>query len=251
MDIEGTGEPELVVGFGRSLWAFDGSEGTGSGISTEWSSDLELNQRTWSSPSLADIDGDGTLDVIIGGTVISLERADIRPLLDGRGIEFDPTSPNPGQDVQITAFVENCGTSNPDSDVDAVLYVDGAEIGRHRFSSLQPVAPTGTGSFESFSIEWSGPLGDHEFTLEIDPFGNISQTRTDNDLFAKVLSIIPTYNVTFETSSEPVRITPGENEIIQPSIRSTGRLSGTWSLSVDDSGLPAGWSWSDLSLIHI
>ena len=247
MDIEGTGEPELLVGFGRSLWAFDGSEGTGSGISTEWSSDLELNQRTWSSPSLADIDGDGTLDVIIGGTVISLERADIRPLLDGRGIEFDPTSPNPGQDVQITAFVENCGTSNPDSDVDAVLYVDGAEIGRHRFSSLQPVAPTGTGSFESFSIEWSGPLGDHEFTLEIDPFGNISQTRTDNDLFAKVLSIIPTYNVTFETSSEPVRITPGESEIIQPSIRSTGRLSGTWSLSVDDSGLPQGWSWSDIS----
>ena len=247
MDIEGTGEPELLVGFGRSLWGFDGSEGTGSGISTEWSSDLELNQRTWSSPSLADIDGDGTLDIIIGGTVVSLERADIRPLLDGRGIEFDPTSPNPGQDVQITAFVENSGTSNPDSDVDAVLYADGIEIGRHRFSSLQPVAPSGTGSFESFSVEWAGSLGDHQFSLEIDPFGNISQTRTDNDLFSKILSIIPTYNVTFETSSQPLRVTPGETEMAEPSIRSTGRLSGTWSLQIDDSGLPPGWTWADLS----
>ena len=248
MDIEGTGEPELLVAFGRSLWAFDGSEGTGSGIGTEWSSDLELNQRTWSSPSLADIDGDGTLDVVVGGTVVSLEKSDIRPLLDGRGIEFDPTSPNPGQDVQITAFVENCGTSSPNSDVDAVLYADGVEIGRHRFGSLQPVSPSGTGSFESFSIEWSGSLGDHDFTLEIDPFGNISQTRTDNDVFSKVLSIIPTYNVTFETSSEPVRVAPGGDEIIQPTIRSTGRLSGIWSLQIDDSELPSGWTWSDVSM---
>ena len=56
MDIEGTAEPELLVAYGRSLWGFDGSEGTGSAIGTEWSNDLELNQRTWSSPSLADID---------------------------------------------------------------------------------------------------------------------------------------------------------------------------------------------------
>ena len=245
MDIEGTGEPELLVAYGRSIWGFDGSEGTGSAIGTDWSSDLELNQRTWSSPSLADIDGDNTLDVVIGATVVSLERSDIRPLLDGRGIEFDPTSPNPGQSVQITAFIENAGTSNADSDVDAVLYADDFEIGRYRFTSMQPVAPSGSGSFESFSIDWSGPLGDHEFTLEIDPFSNVTQTRTDNDRYSKTLSIIPTYNVTFEISSEPLRVSPGETVQTLPTIRSTGRLAGTWSLEVDSSGMPPGWTWAD------
>ena len=247
MDIEGTAEPELLVAYGRSLWGFDGSEGTGSAIGTEWSNDLELNQRTWSSPSLADIDGDNTLDVIIGATVVSLERTDIRPLLDGRGIEFDPTSPNPGQIVQISAFIENSGTGNPDSDVDAVLYADGIEIGRERFSSMQPVSPSGTGSFESFSVEWSGPLGDHEFTLEIDPFSNLTQTRTDNDVYSKTLSIIPTYNVTFEISSEPLRVNPGDSAETSPIVRSTGRLSGTWSLEIDGSQLPQGWTWEDVT----
>ena len=247
MDIEGTAEPELLVAYGRSLWGFDGSEGTGSAIGTEWSNDLELNQRTWSSPSLADIDGDNTLDVVIGATVVSLERPDIRPLLDGRGIEFDPTSPNPGQNVQISAFIENSGTGNPDSDIDAVLYADGIEIGRERFSSMQPVSPSGTGSFESFSVEWSGPLGDHEFTLEIDPFSNLTQTRTDNDVYSKTLSIIPTYNVTFEISSEPLRVSPGDSVEAIPIVRSTGRLTGTWSLEIDGSQLPSGWSWEDVT----
>ena len=245
MDIDGTAEPELLVAYGRSLWGFDGSEGTGSAIGTEWSNDLELNQRTWSSPSLADIDGDNTLDVVIGATVVSLNSPDIRPLLDGRGIEFDPTSPNPGQDVQISAFIENSGTGNPNSDVDAVLYADGIEIGRERFPSMQPVSPSGTGSFESFSVEWSGPLGDHEFTLEIDPLSNLTQTRTDNDVYSKTLSIIPTYNVTFEISSEPLRVSPGDSVEARPIVRSTGRLSGTWSLEIDGSQLPSGWTWED------
>ena len=95
---------------------------------------------------------------------------------------------------------------------------------------MQPVSPSGTGSFESFSVEWSGPLGDHEFTLEIDPFSNLTQTREDNDVFSKTLSIIPTYNVTFEISSEPLRVSPGEVIEANPTVRSTGRLAGAWSL---------------------
>ena len=247
MDIDGTDEPELLVAYGRSLWGFDGSQGTSSAIGTDWADDLELNQRTWSSPSLADIDGDNTLDMVIGSTVVSLESPDIRPLLDGRGIEFDPTSPNPGQNVQISAFIENSGTGNTDSDIDAVLYADGVEIGRERFSSMQPVSPSGSGSFESFSVEWSGPLGDHEFTLEIDPFSNLTQTRDDNDVFSKMLSIIPTYNVTFEISSEPLRVSPGEAIEASPVVRSTGRLSGAWSLEIDGTQLPSGWTWEDIT----
>ncbi|MBK69797.1 MAG: hypothetical protein CMB53_00120 [Euryarchaeota archaeon] len=245
MDIDGSGEPELLVAYGRSLWAFDGAEGTGSAINTEWTNELELNHRTWSSPALADIDGDETLDIVIGSTVVSLERSDVRPLLDGGGIELDPTAPSPGEDVTVSAFIENSGTGAIDTEFDAVLYADGIEIGRRTFTSLDPVEPTGSGSFETFSVEWSGPLGDHEFILELDSFGNLTQTRTDNDIASKIVSIVPTYNASFEIPTEPTRVTPGSSTTATPTVRSTGRLAGTWSLSIDDSQLPDGWTWSD------
>ncbi len=245
MDIDGSGEPELLVAYGRSLWAFDGTEGTGSAINTEWTNELELNHRTWSAPAMADIDGDMTLDIVIGSTVVSLERADVRPLLDGGGIELDPTAPSPGEDVMVTAFIENSGTAPIDSEFDAVLFADGVEIGRRTFTSLDPVEPSGSGSFDTFSVEWSGPLGDHEFVLELDSYGNLTQTRLDNDISSKIVSIVPTFNATFEIPTDPLRVSPGSSESASPIVRSTGRLAGVWTLDVDDSAMPSGWSWSD------
>ena len=81
--------------------------------------------------------------------------------------------------------------------------------------------------------------------MEIDPLSNLTQTRTDNDVYSKTLSIIPTYNVTFEISSEPLRVSPGDSVEARPIVRSTGRLSGTWSLEIDGSQLPSGWTWED------
>ena len=45
--------------------------------------------------------------------------------------------------------------------------------------------------------------------------------------------------------TNPVRVNPGDSTIGQPTVRSTGRLAGVWSLSVDASNLPSGWTWSD------
>ena len=70
MDIDGEYGQEILVAYGRSLWAFDGEDGTSSAINTEWANEIVLDYRTWSSPSLADIDGDATLDLIIGNMVV-------------------------------------------------------------------------------------------------------------------------------------------------------------------------------------
>ena len=243
MDIDGEDGQDILVAFGRSLWAFDGEEGTASAINTEWTNGIDLDYRTWSSPSLADIDGDATLDIIIGNMVISTGKPDVRPLVDGRSIEFNPNAPEPGEVVTVTAFFENAGTIETEEGVDAILLADGIEIGRYRSENLKPVNPTDSGSFDSFDVEWIGGLGEHKFELRLDPYQNISQSRYDNDIQRKSLMIVPSYNASFEISTEPVRVTPGESIITKPTIRSTGRLAGSWSLTVDSSNLPEGWSW--------
>ena len=242
MDIDGSGEPEVVVAFGRKVWAYDGEDGT---VADIWGGSISVSHRTWAALSFADIDGDATLDMVIGDTVISHSAADVRPLLDFRGIDFSPSEPDPGEQVTVTAWFENVGTADTDDQTEAKLYADGQLIGVYEAGTMEPVDPTGSGSIESFSTFWSGPLGEHEFELVLDPGSNVTQTRRDNDAQNVILVIVPTYNATFEIPSEPVRVNPGSSTVALPTIRSTGRLAGTWSLSVDDSELPDGWSWQD------
>ena len=245
MNIDSEDEPELLVSYGRSLWAFDGSSGSPAGVNSEWSNDVELAHRTWSSPSIADIDGDATADIVLGSMVVSIAMPDVRPITDGRGIEFNPSAPDPGEEVTVTVYVENAGTSDTEEVVDVAIYANGEKIGGEGIEVLNPVDPTGSGSFASFNVEWSGDLGDHTFELVVDPYRNLSQTRFDNDNQIRTLSIIPTYNATFEIPTEPLRVDPGGENEAQFGIRSTGRLAATWTLFVDSSSLPDGWTWED------
>ena len=242
MDIDGSGEPEMVVAFGRKVWAYDGEDGT---VADIWGGSITVPHRTWAAPSFADIDGDATLDMVIGDTVISHAVADVRPLVDSRGIDFSPSEPDPGEQVTVTAWFENAGTADTDDQTEAKLYANGQLIGVYEAGTMEPVDPTGEGSIESFSAYWDGPLGEHEFELVLDPGSNISQSRRDNDAQTVSLVIVPTYNASFEIPSEPVRVDPGSSTFTLPTIRSTGRLAGTWSLAVDGSGLPEGWTWQD------
>ena len=90
------------------------------GVNSDWNTPITINHRLWSSPSLADIDGDATLDLILGDTIISNEIADIRPQLDGRSIEFSPVAPDPGETVTITVSFENAGTAETDEDLSLI-----------------------------------------------------------------------------------------------------------------------------------
>ena len=241
MDIDGSGDQELLVAYGRALWAFDGDDGS----TFVWGGFIDLPHRTWSAPALADVDGDATLDLVLGDTVVSHALADIRPLLDQRSIEFSPSEPDPGEVVTVTALFENSGTADTDHETEAKLYVNGQLMASYEAGTMEPVDPTGSGSFESFSVEWSGPLGEHVFELVLDPYSNVSQSRRDNDAQITTLAIVAPYNATFEIPTEPIRVTPGESTLATPNVRSTGRLAGVWSLAVDDASLPEGWSWSD------
>ncbi|MED6296874.1 MAG: FG-GAP-like repeat-containing protein, partial [Candidatus Thermoplasmatota archaeon] len=246
MDIDGTGMDEIIVTFGRTLYAHDGETGSRSSINPEWVSGIELPHRTWASHSLADFDNDGALDLLVGDMLISQAGADIRPFEDGLAITFNPSTPDPGENVTVTAYFENAGTDSTDTDTFARMYVDGELMFTHREGILQPVAPTGDGNFASFSFGWDGGLGEHTFVLHLDEHQNVTQTRTDNDLTSTVLNIIAPYNVSIGVPSDPVRVLPGGQLDVTPLITSTGRLAGTWSMTIDTSGLPTNWSLVDL-----
>ena len=247
MDIDGTGLDEIVVTFGRTLYAHDGETGSRSSINAEWVSGVELPHRTWASHALADFDNDGALDLLVGDMLISQAGADIRPFEDGLAITFNPSTPDPGENVTVTAYFENAGTDSTDTDTYARIYVDGELKHTHREGILHPVDPTGDGNFASFSFGWDGGLGEHTFVLHLDEHENVTQTRTDNDVTSTVLNIIAPYNVSIGVPPDPVRVLPGGQQDVMPLITSTGRLAGTWSMSLDTSGLPANWTLVDLN----
>jgi len=246
MDIDGTGFDEILVTFGRTIYAHDGETGSRSSINSDWVSGLELPHRTWADHALADFDHDGALDLLVGDMLISQAGADVRPYEDGLGIRFNPSTPDPGETVSVTAFFENAGTDSTTTDTFARMYVDGELKHTHREGVLDPRPPTGNGASASFSFDWSGGLGEHTFELRLDEHGNVTQTRTDNDVTSTILNIIAPYNVSIGVPSDPVRVLPGGQTNVQPQITSTGRIAGTWSMTIEDSGLPANWTIVDL-----
>ena len=250
MDIDGTGEPEILIPYGRSIFAFDGDEGTSVAISLEWEDDVEVQTRMWSSPALADIDGDALLDIVIGDLVISHAAADVRPFLDGGGIEFNPTAPDPGATTTVTAYVENVGTIATDKDVDVVLYADGIEIGRDRISAMDPVGPSGNGNFGSINVDWSGGLGSHTFTMVIDPMQNLTETRIDNNQQNRTLTILEPYSASVSSSGGVIRIDPGTSQDVDLLVTNTGKNDATWTMNIDDSQLPENWTVNPLTSLE-
>lgn len=246
MDIDGTGNLEILTTYGRTLYALDGETGSRSSINAEWVAGLELPHRTWADHVLVDLDGDGALDLLVGDMLISQAGADIQPYEDGRAITFNPSTPDPGDIVTVTGYFENAGTASTTVDTFARMYVDGALVHTFREGILDPVSPTGNGNGASFSFDWSGGLGEHEFTLRLDEHHNVTQTRTDNDETSETLTIIAPYNVTIGVPTDPLRVPPGSASDVEVLVTSTGRLPGYWTMTLEAAGLPTNWTLEDL-----
>ena len=242
MDINGDSDPELIVPFGKRLWAFDGEDGTSSEVSDGWSSPLGMPNRVWSAPAVADMDNDGTLDILIGDTLISQNIADFSPLSDNRGISFNPSQPDPGETVTVTGQFSNIGTLDNEDDLDVVLKQNGNEIARQRFTDVEPVAPTGNGGPYTFSVDIIAELGLHSFELIIDINGNLSEAREDNNHAIVELMVVEPYAAQIDIPSEIPRIAPGSTEMVSVNLLATGSRTEDWTLSWDDSNLPSGWT---------
>jgi hypothetical protein len=244
MDIDGEGAPEIVVGFGRRLWAFDGDTGASADINNEWSTPLSMPHRVWAAPAIADVDGDGHLDLLYGDTLVSTRGVDLAPSFDNRGLSFNPAQADPGDTVTVTAQFSNIGTAEANDDVDAVIRMNGVEIGRERFTSSEPVAPTSEGGPLTFTAEFTAQLGIHTFELVLDVNNNISEQREDNNRAFAVFTVVEPFVAELDGPLQTPRVLPGSAEQVELTMTSTGSRTADWSLSVDTSDLPNDWTFT-------
>ena len=246
MDIDGEGTPEILVGFGRRLWAFDGDTGASADINNEWSVPLSMPHRVWTAPAIADVDGDGHIDVLYGDTLVSDRGPDLAPSADNRGLSFNPAQADPGDTVTVTAQFSNVGTAEADDDVDAAIVMNGVELKRERFTSSEPVAPSGEGGPLTFTAEFTAQLGTHTFELVLDVNGNISEQREDNNHAEMLFTVVEPYVAELLGPTETSRVLPGQSQQIDLHLTSTGSRTADWTLSYNNNGLPEGWSFAPL-----
>lgn len=243
LDIDGEGTPEVLVGFGRRFWAFDGDTGASADINNAWSTPLSMPHRVWSAPAIADVDGDGHIDVLYGDTLVSNQGPDLTPALDNRGLSFNPAQADPGATVTVTGQFANIGTTEADDDVDAAILMNGVELKRERFTTSEPIAPSGEGGPLTFSADFVAELGVHEFELILDVNQNISEQREDNNRETTSFTVVEPYLAELSGPLETPRIPPGTSQTVDIHLLATGSRPGDWSIAVDDNQLPEGWSF--------
>ena len=242
MDIDGEDGEEIIVAFGKRVFAFEGDTGYTDEVSEGWDEPLATPHRVWSAPAFADMDGDGSLDMLLGDTLISQRVLDLAPLPDSNGISFNPASPDPGQTLTVTGQFANIGTWENEDSIDCVLRMDGNEIKRVRIDELQPLSPSGDGGPSTFSVDVTATLGSHLFELVLDINDNLTEAREDNNLEEIILNVVEPYAVLIQSPESVTRVNPGMSQDVEISLLATGSRTASWTVTYDTSNLPQGWN---------
>lgn len=242
MDINGEDGDDIIVAFGRRVFAFEGDTGFTDEVSEGWDEPLAMPHRVWSAPAFADMDGDGSLDMLLGDTLISQRALDLAPLADSNGISFNPASPDPGQTLTVTGQFANIGTWENEDSIDCVLRMNGNEISRVRVDDLQPLSPSGDGGPSTFSVDVTATLGSHVFELILDVNDNLTESRKDNNIEEVTLDVVEPYAVLIQSPEAVTRINPGMSQDVEISLLATGSRSASWSVTYDTTNLPEGWN---------
>ncbi|RJU95791.1 MAG: hypothetical protein DWC03_00735, partial [Candidatus Poseidoniales archaeon] len=183
-------------------------------------------------------------DVLYGDTLVSDQGPDLSPSFDGRGLSFNPAQADPGMTVTVTGQFANIGTGEADEDIDAAIIMNGEELTRERFTSSEPVAPSGEGGPLTFSAEFVATLGVHAFELVLDVNENITEQREDNNDASTTFTVVEPYLAQMTGPLETPRIPPGSTQQVMIDLVATGSRTADWTLSYDESALPSGWSFS-------
>ena len=108
---------------------------------------------------------------------------------------------------------------------------------------MNPIAPSGEGGPQTITIDITAELGIHSVELRLDVNNNITESREDNNIVTSQLIVVEPYVVRIDIPSENQRISPGSSSEIAIDITAIGSTTSDWSVTWDESNLPAGWTF--------
>jgi hypothetical protein len=111
------------------------------------------------------------------------------PDLVVQDLTLDPKSPAAGDNVRLTATIANIGRSNVDELFTVVIQVDQVVVGQQTISGLRARQKT------TVQAGWKAIVGTHTIRVEVDPFGEISESDKSNNALQRLVIVTPLQGV--------------------------------------------------------
>jgi hypothetical protein len=137
-----------------------------------------------------------------------------KPDLSVASIEFDPPSPEVGQDATVYALVRNEGASSTTTSVR--LYADGEQVGGEYLLPYM-ILPVGMEESIAFTYTCASP-GPVTFTAMVDPDGLIVESNEGNNNLSATLEVRPS-GIQASVSTDKASYLPEEDVSVSSTVR--------------------------------
>ena len=187
-DLDGDGDYDLLIG--ASTGVCYGYENTGNATSPVWTAKSAWNTPdvgSYAVPCLADLDGDGDYDLLIGastGVCYGYENTAIKgnPDLTPTSVNV-PSTIKPNTPCNVSAVISNNGTADVGAFV-ATLSVDGVVVDTQ--SVLGPVV----GGNSTVNFTWTPTaLKNYNITVTVDSVNGIDESNEINNAMAVIFTL--------------------------------------------------------------
>jgi uncharacterized membrane protein len=190
-----------------------------------------------SSPSVADVEGQGFPAVFIDGLALKQRIADLA--LGSGDISFSNDNPSEGDTVSISAFIHNNGTKS----------VTNATV---RFSDIYDNTTVWTadklvdvqaGGSAGATVSWTaGGGGRHVILVAADPDGTIDEISKSNNQASRDIPVFSHYTLSVWSSQNESYVNAGDEAVYLVNVHNEGDSPNTVNITLWD--VSSGWTAS-------
>jgi uncharacterized repeat protein (TIGR01451 family) len=233
VDMNGDKVPDAIIpSYNGRIYALNGSSGK-----ELWH--LDTNHPTlYSSPAVADMDGNGIIDIFVDGMVIVHKISELS--IGDSDITIDNMNPDEGTTVHINAVVYDTGTKDAknvtvrfEDTYDRVTTLLGNVV-------INITSHNTAGAAMAYMVNGGG---DHKITVTVDPNDQIEELDKTNNAASKTFKVSSHWSLVLSSSPSTIVIDPGQQATYTIKVKNTGDRQNIVNLAVPTT-LPQGWSKS-------